>query len=106
VIRGKLVRDRIPDIVSESGRRAEVRYLEGTELVAALAAKLCEEAAEATAAIGDRDSLVEELADVTEVMSALMALNGIGQQEVTDAALQKTSARGGFETGAWLVADG
>lgn len=68
----------------------------------ALAAKLIEEAAEAAGAVDDRDALVEELADVTEVMAALMALRGIGQQEVFHAAMVKASACGRFETGAWM----
>jgi predicted house-cleaning noncanonical NTP pyrophosphatase (MazG superfamily) len=53
--------------------------------------------------VDDRDALVEELADVSEVMMALMALHGIEQQEVIDAAQEKVSRRGRFETGAWLT---
>lgn len=102
MIEGKLVRDLIPDIIRESGRPADVRYLSGAELLTALAAKLIEEAAEAAGAVDDRDALVEELADVTEVMAAQMALRGIGQQEVFHAAMVKASARGRFETGAWM----
>ena len=38
MIEGKLVRDLIPDIIRESGRPADVRYLSGAELLTALAA--------------------------------------------------------------------
>lgn len=69
---GKLVRDLIPEIIRKSGRHAEVRYLSGAELVGALVAKLCEEAQGVRQAVDDRDLLVEELADLTEVISALM----------------------------------
>ena len=67
---GKLVRDLVPDIIRKSGRRAEVLHLSGDELVIALAAKLREEACEAAEGINSRPALIEELADVTEVMSA------------------------------------
>jgi predicted house-cleaning noncanonical NTP pyrophosphatase (MazG superfamily) len=100
---GKLVRDLIPAIIRESGRHAEVRYLSGTELASALGAKLCEEAHEARDAADYRESLIEELADLTEVMSALMALRGIEQYEVLDAAEKKAALHGRFTTGTWLT---
>ncbi|GAB3227063.1 nucleoside triphosphate pyrophosphohydrolase [Mycolicibacterium hippocampi] len=100
---GKLVRDRIPEIIRESGRHADVRYVSGNDRLAALAAKLREEAAEAAGAVADRNALVDELADVTEVISALMSLHDIAQQEVIDAAARKAASRGRFDTGAWLV---
>ena len=100
---GKLVRDLIPEIIRKSGRHAKVQYLSGVDLAGGLVAKLCEEAAEVKAAIGDRASLVDELADLTEVMSALMTTQGIQQQEVLDAAERKASRRGRYETGAWLI---
>ena len=65
---GKLVRDLIPHLIRESGRRADVRYLSGQELVSALGAKLREEAREAAEALDSRENLIDELADVTEVM--------------------------------------
>ena len=61
---GKLVRDLIPDIIRKSGRQPEIRHLVGDELIAALGAKLVEEAQEAADVVGSRDDLVEELADV------------------------------------------
>ncbi|MFN8031882.1 MAG: nucleoside triphosphate pyrophosphohydrolase [Mycobacterium sp.] len=100
---GKLVRDLIPDIIRESGRRAEVHYLAGEELVRALGTKLCEEAQEAADVVDDREKLVGELADLTEVMSALMKLRGIDDSEVVQAAKLKATQRGRFESGVWLV---
>ncbi len=85
------------------GRDIEVHYLLGEELNAALGAKLAEEAQEAAEAIGNRQPLVEELADLTEVMSALTTLLGIDHQEILNAARQKIWERGGFETGARIA---
>jgi predicted house-cleaning noncanonical NTP pyrophosphatase (MazG superfamily) len=100
---GKLVRDKIPDLIRQSDRYVEVRYLSGEELAGALAAKLLEEAQEVAEALGNRQALVEELADLTEVMSALTASLGIEQQEILDAAEEKALRRGVFETGAWVA---
>ena len=69
-------------------------------MVDALVAKLFEEAQEADGAVEKRESLVEELADVMEVMSALMRLNGI-KDEVVQAAEAKALQRGRFESGAF-----
>ncbi|MDA2895504.1 nucleoside triphosphate pyrophosphohydrolase [Mycolicibacterium sp. BiH015] len=100
---GKLVRDRIPEIIREAGRNPDVRYVSGNDLVTALAAKLQEEAAEAADAVADREALIEELADVAEVVSALMSLHHIAAQEIIEVAAAKAASRGRFSTGAWLV---
>ena len=100
---GKLVRDLIPDLIRADGRMAEVRHLTGDALVAALGAKLVEEAREAAEAVGGRERLLEELADVREVVAALMDARGITDEELADAATAKAQQRGAFRTGAWLV---
>lgn len=99
---GKLVRDLIPDLIRQSGRTVEVRYLTGDELMAALGAKLIEEAREAAEVVHNRTDLVEELADVHEVMAALMAAGKITTQDVAEAAVAKAQERGVFRSGAWL----
>ena len=53
-------------------------------------------------AVDDRDHLLEELADTSEVMSALTAHHGIQWQEVVDDAREKAQRRGRLGTGAWL----
>lgn len=98
---GKLVRDLIPELIRKDGRDPQVRYLSGEALVTALRTKLCEEAQEAAEA-GSRKQLVEELADVREVMFALMAAEGITEQEIIEVATVKVHHRGAFTLGAWL----
>ncbi len=100
---GKLVRDRIPELIRQSGREPDVRHLVGDALVAALGEKLVEEAREAAEVVGSRGHLVEELADLREVMVALMAARGITDKEVAEAAVSKVQERGAFESGLWLV---
>lgn len=100
---GKLVRDLVPDVIRRSGGSPVVRNLNGEELLAALGAKLCEEAQEAAQAVGTREQLIEELGDLREVTAALIAAAGITDEEVAEAAMAKAWKRGGFASGAWLV---
>lgn len=100
---GKLVRDLIPELIRQSGRNPNVRHISGDDLVRALGAKLIEEAEEVAASVTNRDDLIEDLADLTEVIAAVMKIRGIDGREVADAAAAKAGTRGRFETGAWLI---
>ena len=63
---GKLVRDLIPEIISDAGKSCVTRTLTDDEYLAALDTKLSEELAEYQA-----DKSMEELADLLEVMMAV-----------------------------------
>lgn len=92
---GKLVRDRIPEIVRRAGAVPVVRVLEPGELFPALIRKLYEEADElGSASPADR---LEELADLHEVLLALAAASGLTPEEVAGAVRAKRAERGGFE---------
>ena len=67
----KLVRDKIPKIIEDSGKSATIRILSDSEYVNALETKLDEEVGEY-----HRDKSVEELADILEVIYALAATCG------------------------------
>jgi predicted house-cleaning noncanonical NTP pyrophosphatase (MazG superfamily) len=90
----KLVRDSIPDIIRRSGSRCAVVAMAEEEYRRALREKLVEEASEAAAAEGDH--LVAELADLCEVMDALMASYGISAEAVRAEQERRRAARGGF----------
>lgn len=98
---GKLVRDRIPEIIQADGRRPVVEVLSAERRHQALHDKLVEEAAEAGAAAPD--DLAEELADVLEVLRALAADLGLSLDDVTAAADHKRAQRDGFDDGLLLV---
>ena len=100
---GKLVRDRIPEIIAAAGRQPVVRRLGRAELRPALLAKLAEESAELAAAEGD--DVVGELADVLEVVRALAAEAGVDWATVEEAASAKATERGAFRQG-WLLVTG
>ncbi|WP_040840794.1 nucleoside triphosphate pyrophosphohydrolase [Nocardia brevicatena] len=98
---GKLVRDRIPELIRASGRAPSVRVLDTSAYEAALHEKLLEEAAELRAANNRREQ-VEEAADVLEVLTSLAALYGFTLDDVQRAAQNKAAERGGFGERLWL----
>ena len=98
---GKLVRDRIPEIIASDGRRPTVEVLTAADRRTALVAKLTEETAEVAAV--DDAGLPEELGDVLEVLRALAADVGLSLDEVLVLADRKRASRGGFERGLLLV---
>ncbi|MFC3077953.1 MazG nucleotide pyrophosphohydrolase domain-containing protein [Phenylobacterium terrae] len=91
----KLIRDGLPEIMRGQGLRVFARALDEAEYLSELKKKLLEEAAEAVGA--DADSLIEELADVLEVVIALAQASGTGLAEVEARRLAKRAERGGFE---------
>jgi len=91
----KLVRDGIPRIIEADGGQPVTHVLDQAGYLAALRAKLIEEAEEARAA-SDRQ-LRSELADVLEVLRALAAAYGMSWEDVVAEAARKRDERGGFD---------
>lgn len=98
---GKLVRDRIPEVMRADGIEPATRTLTGVEFFHALRAKLDEEIAEYDASLG-YDAILDELADISEVVRALGDVCGISAESVEQARIEKKAARGGFLLGVWL----
>ncbi len=92
---GKLIRDRIPEILEAEGLRYEVAPLDGEAFRAALLAKLLEEAGEAVDA-ADTDALARELADLYEVIDAVLELHGLDADAVRALQARRREQRGGF----------
>lgn len=93
---GKLVRDKIPDIIRASGRVPIQTILAEGEYRTALIDKLNEEVAELAAA-DDAGAVIEEAADILEVVAAIVAGCGATINDVLDVARRKRSERGGFD---------
>ena len=94
-IYNKLVRDKIPEIISDNGEKPIVRILNDTEYKEALEKKLYEEYLEVIHAYGtDR---LEELADMLEVMQALAKIDGYSIEDIINSSLKKTHNRGAFD---------
>ncbi len=92
VVREKLVRDRIPEIIRASGREVDVRVAGDDEIDMLLRTKIVEEAGELLSS-GD----VEEIADLLEAIMSLLKYRGIDPSEVENLRTQKRQERGGFE---------
>jgi predicted house-cleaning noncanonical NTP pyrophosphatase (MazG superfamily) len=93
---GKLIRDRIPEIMDAAGVRYEVVELDDTAFHAALLAKVLEEAEEIAAA-ASADDRTEEIADLYEVLDALLSCEGIAASTVDDVRQRRREERGGFQ---------
>jgi predicted house-cleaning noncanonical NTP pyrophosphatase (MazG superfamily) len=94
-IYNKLVRDRIPEIIRAGGARCETETVPPEVYRAALLDKLVEEAAEAREA-EDAD-LPTEIADVLEVLDAIVAEFGLSWSAVHELQRDRRIERGGFE---------
>lgn len=91
----KLVRDKIPHIIKENGGKAIYRTLNDADYLHALKTKLQEEVQEFLNA-EDEGSALEELADIREVLDALVSNLDCGEVEFLDIVNDKWEARGGF----------
>ena len=95
IIYNKLIRDKIPEIIDHSKRKYEVIVLPDDEFEVALRDKLVEEAQEAIRA--ENSELITELADLQEIIFALMKVHKIDPTEFEAIRLQRLKTRGGFE---------
>ena len=91
----KLVRDRIPEIIRESGSSCGTEsYRDESGFRRALRDKLIEEAGEAANA-GEED-LAAELADLQEVVDALISAYGLSYDAVRSLQEGRRAERGAF----------
>ena len=88
----KIVRDRIPEMIENSGKRAEYEQVSCEEAVSGLEEKLMEETREY---LESRE--LEEMADILEVMRGILFLRGTSMDEVEEIRIRKKAERGGFE---------
>lgn len=88
----KLVRDRIPEMIEQSGKKAVIRILDDKEFKVYLEKKLDEEVAEF-----HESKDVEELADILQVIIALCNVRGMDFYDLVRIANMKIVARGGFK---------
>ena len=96
----KLVRDKIPNIITNNGEIPVTRMLNDEEYKIELERKLYEEYQEVINS-KDKDRL-EELADMIEVIKALASLEGKNLQDIILLAEQKREKRGGFKDKIYL----
>lgn len=91
----KLWRDKAPKLMEAHGSIVHTKQLDDTEFDQELRRKLCEEADEVRFA-SSREALIAELADVYEVISALIEHHKLSQDEILKLQKKKRQDRGGF----------
>ena len=91
----KLVRDKIPEIIQQSGLKCETLTLSESEYRQALREKVVEEAQEI--AVADEENLITELADIYEVIDAIIETYGINRELIIAEQMRRRQERGGFQ---------
>ena len=87
----KLVRDKIPQIIESTGKICRTEILDPQAYLQLLDEKLGEELAEY-----QESKALEELADLLEVMEAVVAARGYTWEQLQKIKAEKKAARGGF----------
>lgn len=95
----KLVRDNIPELIALDGKRVTFHAItSNSDFKMALKNKLVEEAMEFSNAMSNKD-ILEELADVLEVIDTIQRVFDIKPSALSDLAHNKRIKRGGFDKG-------
>ena len=94
----KAIRDKIPEIIKESGGKYEIKTLSDEEFLVELDKKLDEELKEY-----DESKSVEELADIVEVIQKIVKLRGVDLSDFEKIRLEKVRKRGAFEKNLFLI---
>lgn len=90
----KLVRDKIPEIIEDDGKKCDTEIASKDEHYELLKKKLIEETEEFI-----EDENLEELADVMEVIFSLAESLGYEEKDLINKREEKREERGGFREG-------
>ena len=94
----KAIRDRIPEIIKESGMDCVVKTLTDDEFLQEMEKKLKEEVDEYL-----ENKTVEELADILEVIHRILELKNINKSELEKIRITKAQKRGAFKNNLYLI---
>ncbi len=92
IIYNKLVRDKIPDIIKSDNKTCLTKVLDDEEYLSSLNTKLQEEMKEYL-----QSGEVEELADLEEVLRAILDVKKVSYEDFEKIRLEKVSKRGTFK---------
>jgi predicted house-cleaning noncanonical NTP pyrophosphatase (MazG superfamily) len=95
-LQNKLWRDKAPGMMEAIGSIVHIKDLTDAEYDIELRTKLLEEAAEVQAA-KSQEEIMNELADVYEVVDSLIKLHNLDKEAISVIQTQKRERRGGFE---------
>jgi predicted house-cleaning noncanonical NTP pyrophosphatase (MazG superfamily) len=88
----KLIRDKIPEIIESTGKKYKIEVLDDVQYKQALDEKLKEELDEYLT-----DDSVDELADLVEVIYAMLDYKGVTLEAFEKIRLDKQKDRGAFK---------
>ena len=94
----KVVRDKIPEIIAESGKKYRIKHLDDASFLAEIEKKLIEEVNEYS-----ESKDVEELADILEVIYRISELKGVSSDELDKIRKDKAEKRGKFDSNLFLI---
>lgn len=97
----KLVRDNIRKFHEDKGHYVTGTTLSGANLRQALCDKLHEEADEVNGALS-RDELIEEIADVRQILDDLSVIEAITEADLQQVKTKKLERKGGFQSGSYI----
>lgn len=101
IIYNKLVRDKIPEIIKQSGNNCEISCFSAGEYNQALKLKLIEESQEIVKA--KPEDLITELADLYEVIDCLLEAESIPEETVIEEQIKRKQERGSFQSRIKLI---
>jgi len=94
----KAIRDKIPEIIKQSGNDCNVKILSDSEFLKKLEDKLSEEVSEY-----QESKSLEELADILEVIHRILEINKIPKEKLDEIRIMKKDERGGFKNNLFLI---
>ena len=94
----KAIRDKIPEIIKESGKKCEIKTLSDEEFLKELEKKLVEELNEY-----QESKDVEELSDILEVIYRISSLKGTSSEQLDKIRKDKVTKRGAFDDNLSLI---
>ena len=94
----KAIRDKIPEIIAESGKKYNLKQLDDESFLAELETKLTEEVNEYA-----ESKDVEELVDLLEVIYRISELRGVSSDELDEIRKDKAEKRGKFDSNLFLI---
>lgn len=98
----KLVRDRIPEIISENGSKSETKILTKEETIKLLKEKSLEESQELVAA-EDLKETKKEMSDILEILTSLAEELEIDMDEIEKLRQMRAEKRGRFKKRTYLI---
>ncbi len=94
----KLVRDKIPEVIMQAGKRPFTDRIPEEKIGPALDKKLQEEVQEYL-----ESKSIEEMADILEVLHGIAFHRGVSWDDIEGERVRKWNERGGFEKGIRLL---